>query len=312
MNHKMYPPEEEQFPNPEQYGGGTLHINSPFISDSSGDQFAEDASYSTIGSNNKYDELSYAPTEDFQSCASGSGIYSLKSRAYRRTFLHDINASILKSIGGNDGFDSGYNNFSEKTSVIALSGLAFLAYLLLGTLAFSFYYEHWSPIDAMYFTVVTFTTAGYGDLVPVGDNERLFTLIFIIIGISVLGGICLTVIFDNVFGAYEDMIGRAKQKSAAKFMKDSMDKVEKRDKNLYFQQSTPSTKSISSENSPSYLNEIKSLWPFLLLISLGAAYIGYANQWSVITTLYFFVVTATSVGYGDVSNDGVSMKSCLH
>ncbi len=299
MYNKFNPPTEESNLR-EQFNGGTLHVS---VDNNNPNHFSGDMSYSTIDSNdNNYDLQSYAATEDFRSCTSGSGVFSLKSRAFRKTFLSDINANILKKLQGDNGFEKGYDEFTEKTSVILLSLFAFIAYLLLGTFAFSYYFENWTPIDAMYFTVVTFTTCGYGDLVPVGDLERLFTLIFIIVGITLLGGICLTILFDNVFGYYEDLIGAAKERSVEKFMKESKDKVEKKSRNLYFHQEIPSIETKDDDEAPSYFDAIRNLWPFLILISIGAAYIGYAEQWDVITTLYFYIVTATSVGYGDVSN----------
>ena len=47
----------------------------------------------------------------------------------------------------------------------------------------------------MYFTTVTFTTVGYGDIVP---NESIglliFTTFFVLFGITVLGSIALSII----------------------------------------------------------------------------------------------------------------------
>lgn len=39
------------------------------------------------------------------------------------------------------------------------------------------------PIDALYFTIVTLSTVGYGDIVPKGGNAELFTVLFILGGI---------------------------------------------------------------------------------------------------------------------------------
>ena len=57
--------------------------------------------------------------------------------------------------------------------------------LLTGTI---FYWgaEDWSPIEALYFSVVTLTTVGYGDLTPTSDFSRIFTIIYIFIGLGVL------------------------------------------------------------------------------------------------------------------------------
>jgi voltage-gated potassium channel len=47
-------------------------------------------------------------------------------------------------------------------------------------------FEDWSFIEALYFSVVTLTTVGYGDLTPTSDGTRIFTIIYIFSGLGVL------------------------------------------------------------------------------------------------------------------------------
>jgi len=59
------------------------------------------------------------------------------------------------------------------------------ALLVTGT----FYYsrvEGWSRLDALYFTVITLTTVGYGDLSPTQPGSKIFTIVFIFIGLGVI------------------------------------------------------------------------------------------------------------------------------
>lgn len=44
--------------------------------------------------------------------------------------------------------------------------------------------EGWSWIDSFYFTVVTLTTVGYGDLSPSRGVSKLFTVLFILVGVG--------------------------------------------------------------------------------------------------------------------------------
>ena len=57
--------------------------------------------------------------------------------------------------------------------------------LLTGTI-FYWSVEDWTPIQALYFSVVTLTTVGYGDLHPTSEYSRIFTIIYIFIGVGVL------------------------------------------------------------------------------------------------------------------------------
>ena len=47
--------------------------------------------------------------------------------------------------------------------------------------AFYWAAEDWSLIQSLYFSVVTLTTVGYGDLTPTSDYTRIFTVIYILI-----------------------------------------------------------------------------------------------------------------------------------
>lgn len=48
--------------------------------------------------------------------------------------------------------------------------------------------EHWRLLDALYFTIITLTTVGYGDLTPKTDAGKIFTIVYIFVGISLISG----------------------------------------------------------------------------------------------------------------------------
>jgi hypothetical protein len=63
--------------------------------------------------------------------------------------------------------------------------LATLLLVAVGTVVYR-YIEDWSWVDSFYFSVVTVTTVGFGDLTPTTDGGKLFTVFYIIMGISII------------------------------------------------------------------------------------------------------------------------------
>jgi len=68
--------------------------------------------------------------------------------------------------------------------VLALS----LFVLGLGTVVYRIL-EDWSWVDSFYFSVVTLTTVGFGDLSPTTTVSKLFTVFYIFSGISLIGAL---------------------------------------------------------------------------------------------------------------------------
>ena len=58
------------------------------------------------------------------------------------------------------------------------------ALVLTGTI-FYWRFEDWTVIQALYFSVVTLTTVGYGDLHPTSAGTEIFTIFYILTGIGV-------------------------------------------------------------------------------------------------------------------------------
>jgi hypothetical protein len=66
-------------------------------------------------------------------------------------------------------------------------GLLYLVSIVIGSgTVFYRAVEDWSWVDSVYFTVITLTTVGYGDLSPSTPGSKIFTVIYILIGIGLL------------------------------------------------------------------------------------------------------------------------------
>ncbi|MCA9342665.1 two pore domain potassium channel family protein [Candidatus Saccharibacteria bacterium] len=62
------------------------------------------------------------------------------------------------------------------------------AIILVGTIS-SHILEDLSWVDSFYFSVITLTTVGYGDITPHTDAGKIFTSIYVLVGITMLAAI---------------------------------------------------------------------------------------------------------------------------
>ncbi|HKL54750.1 MAG: potassium channel family protein [Roseovarius sp.] len=78
----------------------------------------------------------------------------------------------------------------------ALTLLAMLLLIIVSGTVFFRHVEGWSWLDSYFFTVVTLSTVGYGELVPATPLGKIGTTLFILLG---LGVFAVTI---QQFGAY--------------------------------------------------------------------------------------------------------------
>ena len=95
--------------------------------------------------------------------------------------------------------------FVRRMGVIMLMGGVLLA---ISTAIFHTL-EGWGWINSFYFSVVTLTTVGYGDLVPTSDISRLVTSIYILLSIPLLF-FTIGVSADAVFTNYKSAVQKRK------------------------------------------------------------------------------------------------------
>lgn len=79
---------------------------------------------------------------------------------------------------------------------IWVSSVTLISWIAFGTFVFH-RLESWSRIESFYFAVVTITTVGYGDLTPSTELSKLFTSIYILVGVSI-GLVTLSIIGSSL------------------------------------------------------------------------------------------------------------------
>ena len=162
--------------------------------------------------------------------------------------------------------------------------------------------EPWTWVDALYFSMATMSTVGYGDFSPGSDASQGFTLGFIFIGIGV------------VFA------------SIANLMSDTTKPLFKRARALMDTCCPPKQIDITGNGIADFkyprhplIYYTKNLLPltlFVLVLQLSSAavFVALIPDLRYGTAVYHCFVTATTVGYGDV---GVSTQeargfACVH
>lgn len=76
--------------------------------------------------------------------------------------------------------------------------------LAIGTITY-LYFEGWSWIDTLYFSIITLTTIGYEDFSPQTTTGKLFTIVYIVVGIGMILG-CINAVFYH----YKSQLGKSK------------------------------------------------------------------------------------------------------
>lgn len=67
----------------------------------------------------------------------------------------------------------------------ALTLLGMLVLIIAGGTVFFRHVEGWSWLDSYFFTVVTLSTVGYGELVPATAMGKIGTTVFILVGLGI-------------------------------------------------------------------------------------------------------------------------------
>ncbi len=81
-----------------------------------------------------------------------------------------------------------------RTDLQFRSLLLFVLFLLFGATYFYYKLEGWSMVDALYFSVMTMSTIGYGDLVPSSNLSKLFTIVYAFLSIGAFAALVTKIV----------------------------------------------------------------------------------------------------------------------
>lgn len=111
----------------------------------------------------------------------------------------------------NEDFSEQIEKLERYSLILKFMIPGLLAYLGLGMFVYSFL-EKWSLFDSLYFSVITITTVGYGDMYPHTVLGKTFTMFYLFIGIG------LFVFVANTFLKYRAFV-RIKKRNDRKLAK---------------------------------------------------------------------------------------------
>eukprot|EP00658_Telonema_sp_P-2_P019787 TRINITY_DN1778_c0_g1_i10.p1 TRINITY_DN1778_c0_g1~~TRINITY_DN1778_c0_g1_i10.p1 ORF type:complete len:333 (+),score=48.90 TRINITY_DN1778_c0_g1_i10:126-1124(+) len=161
-------------------------------------------------------------------------------------------------------------------STIDLGSMGFLLLVLVHALtgvAF-FTLQGWSLIDSAYFTVLTLTTIGAGDMAPDTNFQKVFTTFYVLVGFCYLG-YALGQVALFVTARHEEQ---------------------------HREEMRQARSGASLDPRTSFVWKVTmAAHGMVFFLAVGTLFYSVTEGWSSVDALYFSAVSLTTVGYGDLS-----------
>lgn len=106
---------------------------------------------------------------------------------------------------------------SLKRIIIGIGWL--LAILLIGSFGYVIL-EGWSFFEGLYMTVITLTTVGYGEVRPLSQTGRTFTILLIFLGVGFMFYVIMAIAQMVVEGQLRDVFGRRRMEREIRKLKE--------------------------------------------------------------------------------------------
>lgn len=191
-------------------------------------------------------------------------------------------------------------------------------YVGIGVMYYSYLDGDWAIEQSLLFIVYTMTTVGYGNIqVVTSPRSKLFTTVYIFFGIGIItlfaSGLIEYIVLEGVQTQYRrdrvtiarkgmeslqnnaTPIGKEAHQSMQVYLDDA---IVDRYGIDFFIQIWRKVKNFSRRTNIGIC--LADSIPLLVIIFTGAVTVGSLEGWSVIDSIYFSVVSCTTVGYGDI------------
>ncbi|KAG6820922.1 hypothetical protein H0H93_009696 [Arthromyces matolae] len=127
------------------------------------------------------------------------------------------NITLVVDLLRTHDFDQSGSGLTRKQRTLVISVMALLTYIGLGALVQTFL-DNLTFLNALYFTVVTIETVGFGDIVPVSPGARVFACIYSIFGIINLAltvGLTRETVLEAIEVSYRRRVKAVRQRRRA-------------------------------------------------------------------------------------------------
>uniref|UniRef100_A0A914ZNI9 Potassium channel domain-containing protein n=1 Tax=Parascaris univalens TaxID=6257 RepID=A0A914ZNI9_PARUN len=156
----------------------------------------------------------------------------------------------------------------------------------------------WTMWGAIFYALTVYTTIGYGNIYPVTTPGRVITIIYAFIGIplALISLIALGSLFARICKILWTIILTSLKTSTGIVSKDLERQVDKLSKVTNSPKKEASDETDLLSFPVSFLIGLTFLWVFVC----AALFLTVEDQWNYGTSLYFTLISFTTIGFGDV------------
>ncbi|KAI3377788.1 hypothetical protein L3Q82_008934 [Scortum barcoo] len=149
----------------------------------------------------------------------------------------------------------------------------------------------WDLSSAFFFAGTVITTIGFGNISPHTEGGRIFCIVYALLGIP---------LFGFLLAGVGDQLGTIFGKGIARVEKMFVVSPEQRPQQTHWDISQTKIRVISTL--------LFVLFGCLLFVALPAAIFKHIEGWSALESLYFVVITLTTIGFGDFVAGGSEIE----